>query len=185
VPAAYGILQPFELRYELEAFGGSWRKFSRVPGALYYHPIPMEYILSQRPGWARNLSQHLPSDYHGIEAGIKSYVSASPSKTFANFSKIILSQHLAQPFLTFCTKFDQCLHKLRLAARFLRNLQTAQGRKLHIHIAHLSRPLANAVQHFHDFLLITVATGNELFEQRLQSTGRGAEAVHSRRLLSG
>ncbi len=83
----------------------------------------------------------------------------------------------------FYSKFDQAMHELRLAARFLRNFQTAQSRQLHIEIAHLARPLANPVQHFQKLSFIAVAIRNKFFEQGLQSPAGGAKAVDALRIL--
>ena len=83
----------------------------------------------------------------------------------------------------FCTKFDQALHELRLAAGFLRNFQAAQRSKLDIDVAHLTRALANPLQDFQKLFLIAVAIGNELLKQCLETTGRGPKTMDALSVL--
>src|SRR5580700_6946609 len=77
----------------------------------------------------------------------------------------------------FHAKFDQTVYQLRLAPRFLRNLQTAQGVQLNVEIAHFARALAKSFQYFQEFLLLAIALRKQFLEQRLQPEGRCAKAV--------
>ena len=67
----------------------------------------------------------------------------------------------------FRPKLDQPMHELRLAPRLLQDFQAAQRRQLNVKVAHFACPPANPIQHFQKFLLIPIAFGKELLQQRL------------------
>src|SRR5277367_4205149 len=90
-----------------------------------------------------------------------------------------------QPVLMLRTKLDQTVHELCLAARFLRNLQAAQGGELHIEIAHLAGSPTNLAEQFEKLFLVAAGFRDELFEQSLEPPSSGAETVNPLRVLAG
>src|SRR5436190_3107951 len=84
----------------------------------------------------------------------------------------------------FYAKFEQGVYKLRFAAWFLRNFQTAQGGELDVDVAHFTRTLADSLQHFQKLLLIAVAIGKNLFQQGLKPATRSTEGMDACSVLS-
>ena len=71
----------------------------------------------------------------------------------------------------FNPKLDELLHELRLAPRFEWNFQAAQSDKLHVNVAHLSRPPTNPIEHLQQFLLIPVSSRDDFLQKNLHTPG--------------
>jgi hypothetical protein len=103
-----------------------------------------------------------------------------------DFADSFSRQSLAQFLFPLATKFNELVHKLSLATRFLWELQALESRELHIEIPHFPGFLSNTGEQLQQPLLVTIACWTQLFQQRLQAAHAGAEAVNFLRFrLSG
>jgi len=125
VPVAYRVLQSLELRDKSRGLRGLWRKFRRVASPFYYDPVLMEQFFRYRSGWTHNSRQHLAGCLKSITATRGFESSRCPLQPFADFPDHFSCQQLLELFLMFSTKPEKVVHQLRLATRFLRDLQAA------------------------------------------------------------
>ena len=77
-----------------------------------------------------------------------------------------------------CAKFNEDLHQLRFSPRFLWNFQSTQSLELHVDVAHLSRRLANPVQHLQQLFVLAIVVHDQFFQKRLQAPRGRAETMH-------
>src|SRR3984893_2396012 len=105
-------------------------------------------------------------------------VLAGPLQSLVDFADSFSGQSLAQFLFPLATKLNELVHQLSLATRFLGELQTPEGRELHIEITHFPGFLSNTGEELQQSFLVTIACRTQIFQQRLQAAHAGAEAVN-------
>src|SRR5579864_9609313 len=75
-------------------------------------------------------------------------------------------------------KVDQALDQQCFPPRFLRDLEAAKRRQLHIDVANPSRSAANPAQKFQQLSVLSIAYGNQQVKQRFETAAGGPEIVN-------
>src|SRR4029077_20529076 len=121
MPTAQRVLQPFQFRQELSGRRRFRRKLGRLARALHDQAITMKRLFVDRSLWNGYALEHLPADRQWVEARIESHRLLGSSQPLAQPSNILLLHYLVEPSLMSCAKFNEGLHQLCLAPRFLRD----------------------------------------------------------------
>jgi hypothetical protein len=183
VPATQGILQPFQFRKEPSCLRRFRREFGSIARPLYSQTIVVKRLFVYRPLRNGYAVEHLFCDRKRVTIRIESECILGPPEPLPYIANIVFPEKLAQTFFMPYTKFDQALHQLRLAPRFLRDLQPSQSFKLHINIAHFSGRLTNPVQRLQQLLMLPIR--HKLLQKSLEAPCGCPEPVHCVRLVSG
>ncbi len=166
-------------------FNRFWAEFCRVAGALDDDPVLMKQLFGHRARWPLDLAQHSPSDREWIAASFAFYLFCGSLQAPLDLTHDLLYS-VTSAASSHASHEDRAgVRQPRLAPRFLRHFQAAQSRELHIQVTHFAGLPANPVQRLEQLLLVAAAPGDDFFQQRLQSSTRGAKAMHTSGILLG
>ncbi len=157
MPIAQRVLNALHSGDELLRFSGRLGELGRIAGALAQNSV----LVQQRFGDRRVFrGQSLPASLVATARGsrLASGLKFLPARfRRLRISRTVSSSTAFRSFFSCCAaQFDQMVYELRLAPRFLRDLQASQCSQLHVEIAHFAGTLANPAQQLQKLFLIPV-----------------------------